>query len=577
MENTDYPSNDKPWLKYYCDTVFRNDLASTIFHRIYEHNKSYLDDVAILFYGRKITYQKLFQETDSCASALISLGVKKGDCISLCMSSVPEAIYLVLACCKIGTIANFINPLFSKEQMIDRINDTGAQLLFILDKMLSFIEDIVPVTCIKKVIYIPYITSMPKITACFLKITQQQEKKNRSFINWTTFIKMGKDTEAVELAYEKDLGVVMVYSSGTTGASKGILLTNDGINATISHYLSSDFIYRRQDKFLQIIPIWFSTGIVLSILMPLCLGITLIPELVFSKESFTKAIAKNKPEMTLAANSLWMYAIRTKELDHIDLSNLVYPISGGETISIQSENEINEFLQEHHCKSKLIKGYGMCELGSTITTTSFKHSKLESAGYPIKNVIVSAFDMKTNQEKKYNKRGEIRVCSPARMKEYYKNVTATQAFFWKDIDNRIWGCTGDIGYVDEDGDVFILGRAEDSFVSEQGEIIYLFDIERVVLKEPEISQCKAIALNCNGISVPVLHIVLKTNYLEYGLELIQKIDHKCSEVLPSAARPIAYKLRKSFPVHPNGKRNTKSLEEEKDGYIDFKGNKFQLF
>lgn len=204
----------------------------------------------------------------------------------------------------------------------------------------------------------------------------------------------------------------MVYSSGTTGASKGIVLTNDGINATISHYMISDFPYKRGNRFLQMIPVWFSTGMVISLLMPLCLGITTVLEPIFSKESFVADMKKYKPNMTLAATSLWLYAMKCKELKNADFSFLTYPITGGEQVLPRVELALNNFLQSHGCNTSLLKGYGMCELGSTVSTDSLICVKPGASGYPISHVTVAAFDPDTNQEMKYNERGELRVQSP---------------------------------------------------------------------------------------------------------------------------------------------------------------------
>lgn len=568
LEKTGYPSIDKPWMKYYEQDTSKIEKCS-LYHNIWRYNHQHLDDIAILYYGRKIKYRDMFLYVDKCASALEHLGVKKGDCISLCTSGAPEAIYLVLACSKIGAIANFVNPLFKKEQMIDRINDTEGELLFVLDKMYSFVEEAISKTCIKKVIIIPASISMSFIPKM---ITKGVCIKNNitNTIKWRTFLKWGIGRTVCEAEYEKDLAVVMVYSSGTTGASKGIVLTNDGINSTIEHYLSPVFPYKRGDRFLQIIPIWFSTGIVLSFLMPICLGVTVIPELVFSKESFAKDIAKYHPEMTLGATSLWQYAIKSKDLRKVDLSNMSYPITGGEAVSEQAEKDINSFLYSHGCRSNLIKGYGMCELGSTISTSSLIHSKYGSTGYPISGVMVAAFDENTNEELKYGERGEIRVCSPARMKGYFKNPEATKDFFKTDKKGNVWGCTGDIGYIDEDGDVFIQGRKQDSFWSSAGKKVYLFDIEHLALQDHAISQCKAIAIGKNS-DIPVLHLVIKDQCEEDYKKIISRLSCKMKEEFPEYAQPKAYKIRSSFPVHPNGKRNNEILKNEKDGYIDCEG------
>ena len=226
---------------------------------------------------------------------------------------------------------------------------------------------------------------------------------------------------------------------------------------------------------------------------------------------------------------------------------------------------INEFFHSHGCKVDLIKGYGMCELGSEVTGTieaeGYK-TKLGSAGYPILNSIVSTFDPVTNEELKYGEHGEIRVCSPSHMKGYYKNPEATSKYFRTDDKGITWGCTGDIGYVDEDGEVFVLGRATDSFKRENGETVYLFDIEDEIIEEETINQCKVVDIKEDGKTKLVAHLVFK-NGTSDTMSVIKKVDDILRNKLPGYMVPDHYKIREAMPVHPNGKRDSEALRNDR--------------
>ena len=569
---TGFPSIDKPWLKYYT----QEDLAiqvpkSTIYQNIYDRNKDFPEDIAILYYGNKIRYKALFSEVEMCAKALRQIGIRPGDCVTLCTAGVPEAIYLVLACSRIGAIANFINPLFTKEQMIDRINDTEAKWIFILDAVYSYIETALPETCVENVVILPATNSIPPLLSKLMylkgearKIVKNGNGKQR-FLRWKDFCVYSRSfADSPDVPYQPDTPTVMVYSSGSTGASKGILLTNDGINATVANYGVSSMRFERGDTFLQLIPVWFSTGIVYSVLMPLAKGFTVIPELKFSKESFLADLKKYKPNITLTATSLWIYVVNSGE--DVDLSQMKYPITGGEKILPQDDVKINKYFTRNGCKKKFYKGYGMCELGSEITGTTDAENytdKQGGSGYPILNVTVSAFDLTTNKELAYGQHGEIRVLSPARMKGYYKNPEATAEFFKADEQGNVWGCTGDIGYVDEDGEVFVLGRATDHFRRENGEIVFLFDIEAEILKNEAISQCKVVDIEDKGkklVANLVFHEGVKNEE-----DVIASIWSELRESLPSYMVPEYYKIRSSMPVHTNGKRDVGALKIDKEG------------
>ncbi|MGN0507308.1 MAG: class I adenylate-forming enzyme family protein [Lachnospiraceae bacterium] len=567
---TSYPSIDKPWLKYYSEEAINASLPEcTVFENIHKNNAGYPNDIALEYYGNRITYAGMFENVEKTKRAFQALGVKKGDKVIMYTSSTPEIVYSVLALCRIGAVANMINPLFTDEQVRDRINETGASIMVVLDQLYVKAEAIIKQTCVKTVIDVPVYNAMSGITkvAASWKLKKKVEYSN-ALISWNDFIEKGNVVEElVDVPYEKDTPLIMVYSSGTTGASKGIVLTNDGINATISHYLNPDFPYERGNTFLQIVPIWFSTGLVLSVLMPLCLGITVALEPVFSKETFAQNIKKHKPNMIIGATSLWLYVSRCRELKNMDLSFMTYPITGGEQILPREEAIINKFFREHHCNSVLLKGYGMCELGSTVSTDSISVHKTGATGFPISHVTVAAFDPETNKEKKYNERGEIRVMSPCRMKEYYKNPEATEKYFYKDADGNVWGCTGDIGYIDEDGFLYVLGRASDIFISKSGRKIYCFDIESIVLQNEHVAQCEVVGLPLEDYFVPVVHMILQDGCPLTEKQVIEEVHKYCVNHLEKDCVPYGYKFCTAFPVKNNGKRDMELLKQDKDGFI----------
>ncbi len=585
-EKTGYPSQDIPWKNIWSINRNVDTPKKTLYQAVFDNNCDYVDDTAIMYYGNEISYGELFKEVDKCAKSLKSIGVEEGECVTLCTSSVPEAFYIVLACSRIGAIANFINPMFTQKQMADRINDTDAKWIFIMDEMYKYIGGALKNTCIENVVILSVYTSMKSIASKILRINAKDKKiikkcinSGKKYYNWKQFIEKGtKYTGEIDIPYKENRPTVMVYSSGTTGASKGILLTNDGILSVNYYRYLPPFPAERGSRMLQIVPIWFSTGLALSVFVPLLSGLTVIPELVFSKETFAKDLKKYNPNITLSSTSLWMYASGEKSLKSADLSNMRYPISGGEKTNIQDEKIINEFLKEHGSNSHIYKGYGMCELGGTVCSmpdSEAYKSKPRGAGMPLKNIIISAFDIDTNEELKYGQHGELRVDSPARMKGYYKNKEATDEFFYEDENGVEWGCTGDIGYIDEDGEVFVLGRVTDSFLVDENTRVFNFDIEDAVADMKNIVSSKAVGMEIDGNTRPVLHLVVRGGN-QAESETIKDVYGLCKDSLPKYAIPIAYKIRDSIPVHVNGKRDVESLVKERDGFVDCNGQPFKF-
>ncbi len=535
---------------------------NTLYDQIFIRNKNRLDKNSLLYFGNRISYRKLFRETDRIVNALVHMGVKKGDVINLLVAATPEAVYMVLACSKLGALANFLNPLFNEQQIIDRINDTESPYLFVLDKMIPLVEKVVNRTCIEKIVCIPVAESMPKLVKM---IASKKTDSIEGGMGWNDFVMLGKEGTFTPQDYIEDTPVVMVYSSGTTGASKGIVLTNDSILATCIMEKTS-LTALIEATFLAIIPIWFSTGISLSILVPLANGGTVILEPQYSETNFTKDIVKWKPEGIVGTASLWESAIsdiKSKNLSHIKCA-----ISGGEPISPDFEKRLNAFLKERKCECTLVKGYGQCELGGTVTLSKGIDKEASGdVGIPLSQVVVSTFDMDSGKELKFGEIGEIRVLSPARMKGYYNRPEETEKKFYRDPSSgRIWVCTGDAGMIRNDGHVVVLGRISDSYISSTGKRHFFFHIKNTILENCFVNRCEVVKIVDQENDLIVAHIVLQKDVNVD--EAITSIQKWCAERLDKEETPNAYKVRTSFALNPtSGKVDTEALKADTENLI----------
>lgn len=560
---TGYPSIDKPWLKYYSkEAIEANVPECTVYQNIYDHNKEHLEDIALLYFGRKISYRKMFAEIEKAEKAFVAQGVKCGDNVTLCVPATPEAIYSILALNKIGANANMLNPTFTTQQLADRINETGATLLLVVNELYDSVKDAIAQTSIRTVITYPAVNAL----GTFVKVIKKA-KDIPGTLPWNEFIRQGKDSGKSESAfYKKDTPAIMVYSSGTTGASKGIQLTNDGVNSTILQYEVAGFQMERQDRYFAQIPIWFSTGLVVTMLVPLCLGVTTILEPLYDFEVFYQHIEKYKPNFLITAVGLVDYLRSKKEISPA-YKAFKYLVIGGEYVAPHAEIVFNEWLAKNGSPSKLHKGYGMCECGGTVTTTLAQNNKIGASGVPLAKVTVAAFDLQTGEELKYGQRGEIRVLTPCRMAGYYKRPDATAEYLKTDKNGNIWACTGDMGYVTEDGNVYVSGRISDSYKDLHGNTIYLFDIERAVLSVEEIRQCKAVVSEVNGEQTHVAHISLYKGE-KITDALIQQIKTVCEEKLPKSHQLHFLKIHDALPVAPSGKLNTAQMKADIQNLIN---------
>ncbi|MBR2877353.1 MAG: AMP-binding protein, partial [Clostridia bacterium] len=173
----------------------------------------------------------------------------------------------------------------------------------------------------------------------------------------------------------------------------------------------------------------------------------------------------------------------------------------------------------------------------------------------------------TNKELRYGERGEIRVCSPCKMLGYYKNEQATNDFFYTDKDGNVWACTGDMGYVKEDGSVYVDGRISSSYKNQNDETIYLFDIERAVLDIEKVRQCKAVVSEINGMKTHVAHIALVDGV--NTSEVLKEVKIHCEKKLLANHLPTLVKVYNSaLPVSASGKLDVAKMENDTSDLIE---------
>ena len=558
---TGYPSIDKPWLKYYSEEAINTPLPEcTVWENIYKRNKDHLTDTALLYFCKKISYGKMFSEIDKTAKALAYLGVKNGDSVAICMPAVPEAIYTILALNKLGANAGMLNPTFNETQLTDRVNEMEANVLVVVNELYTTMQNVIPKTTIKYVITCPAVNSL----GAFVRLAKKV-KPISGTLRWNVFIQQGRGTSYQTASYEKQKPAIMVFSSGTAGASKGIQLTNDGINATGCEYEYGGFGFQRQDIFFAQTPIWFSTGISVTVLVPLIHGITVILEPVYDFELFYQHILKYRPNFLVTPTGLLDYLLNKQPRSEA-YQQFKYLVAGGEYVAPSAEQKYNQWLSDNHNPHGLHKGYGMCECGGTVTSTNESSNILGSAGIPLPHVTVAAFDLITGEEKRYGERGEIRVLAPCRMLGYYKKPVETAKYFHSDAHGNVWACTGDMGYVAEDGNVYVSGRINDSYVNSSGKTVYLFDIERAVLDIPQVRQCKAIAHEINGVMTHICHTALIGGANQ--AETLRMIKEHCTEKLDATHQPVLFRLyNDALPVAPSGKLDIRKMQENTDHLV----------
>ena len=586
-----YASIDKPWLKSYeKDVLLKSIPKMKMFEYLYNNNKNNLNCTAINYFGNKISYKNLFINIDKALKSLSMFGIKKGDVVTICMPTLPESIYAMYALNKIGAVCNLLDPRINAEQIEESINSTKSEYAIIIDLCHPKFDKIMDNTSLKKIIAVSVSDSLPFVLNCgmrlknYIKYLKSKEKpltSNDIYMNWSDFIEYGnKFVGRNECEYEENMPAIIVRTSGTTGNPKSVVHSNESVNSLAFQYNYCGVPHKCGDKFLNIMPLFLMYGLSCGIHMPLSLGMTniLVPQ--FDLKTFDKLIMKKKPQHFMGIPSMYEAMMKSKKMEDFDLSFLVTPGVGGDWISDEMHEKINQFLFEHGCKYKLEPGYGMTEAGAAMgALIDMNNYKIGSAAMPFFCNSISSFEYfvdddekitRTENELPYGEVGELCFSGPTTMLYYLNNKTETDMILRRHSDGKLWIHTNDFGYVDKDGLVFYKGRINDERIARaDGHKASRSNIEKCLSLHPLIEEVTVIAVNDPNSTkyLPKAVIKLKNHSIEDENSLINDIVEFASHTLAARDSAYYYEVVDEFPMTGSGKIDRNYLKTHVIGRV----------
>lgn len=569
---TGYPSVDRPWLKYYKKEVVNSKLPEdTIYGYIFSKNVDGLNRTAIEYFGNKLTYKELFNKIDQCASALVAKGIKKGDIVTICMPTTPETVYLFYALSKIGAVSNMIDPRKSAKEIEEYANEVNSKLFFGIDVSGEKLRGLKKNTSVEEVIVITPYETFKKPLKKFLKFKDKISAKSKRFVDstecikWDDFIKCGSNKPVKTEKYEKNTPVTIVHTGGTTGKAKGVILSNDNINCGAFQCEVSGLNFEDRGTWLDIMPPFIVYGVGNGLHLPLSMGMKVILMPKFDPTKFDEILLKHKPNYMAGVPSHYGYLLKSKKMKNADLSFIKTPIVGGDKMDYTLEKEVNMFLKEHNCKTKIIKGYGMSEVDAAVSVCiNGEINKLKSVGIPLSHSNIGIFNPETNEEVSYNQEGEVRISGPNVMLGYFNNKEEEQKILYTDADGVKWIRSGDLGYFDEDALLYVKGRYKEMIIRPDGFKVYPSSIEDVILLHNDVAECKVVG--CRDFSesqgeLPKAFIIIKDTNKSPDI-ILEEIKVICEKELAEYSLPFDYEIITKFPTTSIGKIDTIALKEE---------------
>lgn len=560
-------SSEAKWFKFYGDTPHTIDYPDVSMYEIIKRTKEkHPQLVAYDFMGKAVTYEKFIEEIDMCAKALSVQGVKKGDSVTVCLPNVPQAVIMFYAINKIGAIASMVHPLSAENEILFYVNESKSRIAITLSQFYSKFEGIKGKTKLEKVIVAKIGEALPAVKGFAYKFIGHEPKVVNSpwVISWSDFLNNSKKCcDDVLYNGKGDDDAVVLFSGGTTGTSKGILLTNLNFNALAMQTVAASGCFAAGDTMISVMPVFHGFGLGVGIHTMLSSGgkCVLVPRL--NVAEFPSLFKKYKPNYMAGVPTLFEAMMRNEEMRKADLSSLKGLFSGGDSLSIELKKKIDTFLKERGAKIQVREGYGTTECVTASCLTPINYYREGSIGIPFPDTYYKIVVPNTNEEAPVKEMGEICIAGPTLMKEYINNPKETSQTLRLHDDGKIYLHTGDLGYMDEDGFVYFVQRLKRMIVT-SGYNVYPSQIENVIDAHEAVMFSTVIGVRDDLRMQKVkAFIVLKEGFALTD-EVKQSIKEHCEKNIAKYALPREYEYRDSLPKTLVGKVAYRELEKEEE-------------
>ena len=569
---TDHAANSitvkTPWKDYLGDVPMHLEyFDGSMFEAVENVARKYPNAVAFDFMGKSTTYRSLVHEIENCAKALKTIGVREGDKVTIAMPNCPQAIYMFYAVNLVGGIANMIHPLSAEKEIEFYLNESESVTAITLDQFYHKFERIRENTKVINIIIASVKDALSKPIRAGYMLTEGRKiakiPEDAPVITWKDFMRLSHSCfyKTYKVKRTGSDPAVILYSGGTTGTTKGIVLTNLNFNALAAQIIATNPMFRPGDRMLSAMPLFHGFGLGVCIHSMLANGgrCILIPR--FTAKSYAKQIVKYKCNFIAGVPTLYEALLRLPSMDGANLSSLKGVFSGGDSLSIELKKKFDKFLYDHNATVQVREGYGTTETVTACCLTPTHMFKEGSIGLPFPDTYIKIVEPGTDREVPYGTEGEILLAGPTVMKEYMKHPEETAQTLRTHADGLTWVYTGDLGVMDEQGFIYFRGRAKRMIIS-SGYNVYPGQIENV------LDAHDAVQMSC-VIGVPDAYKMQKVKAFvklkddaAATEETKQDILDYCARHVAKYAMPYDIEFRDDMPKTLVGKVAYRVLEEE---------------
>ena len=474
-----------PWIKNLGGVPSHLEyFQGSMYDKVAEVARNYPNNIAYEFMGGKVRYRDFIKKVDDCARALVNIGVKEGEAVTICMPNAPQAIIMFYAVNKMGGIANMVHPLSSEKEIEFCLKLSKSVVCLTLDQFYGKFANIKENVTLRSLILTSIKDALSPVKKKGYYLTEGRKiakvPATAEVVWWERFLLEGVKYKGPYHAQKRgDDEAAILYSGGTTGTQKGISLTNMNFNALSQQIIATNPMFKPGDKMLAVMPVFHGFGLGVCIHSMLSEGgrCILVPR--FTAESYAKLIKKHKPNFIAGVPTLYEALLRIHTLDRTDLSCLKGVFSGGDSLSIELKKKFDKFLKDHNATIPVREGYGTTECVTASCLTPSHWYKEGSIGLPFPDTYYKICKPGTEEEVPYGTEGEICLSGPTVMKRYIDNPEETAQTLKKHPDGMTWLHTGDLGMMDEDGFIYFRQRLKRMIIT-SGYNVYPSQIENVL-------------------------------------------------------------------------------------------------
>ena len=556
-----------PWKEHLGDVPMHLEyFDGSMFEAVENIALQYPGYVAFDFMGKRTTYRELVQQIETCAKALKTLGVREGDKVTIAMPNCPQAVYLFYAVNLVGGIANMIHPLSAEKEIEFYLNESESITAITLDQFYHKFEAVRKNTKVVNIIIasIKDALAQPIKAGYMLTEGRKIEKipEDAPVIRWHEFLKLSR---CCFYNYKVRRGAedpaVILYSGGTTGTTKGIVLTNRNFNALGQQVIAANPMFRPGDKMLAAMPIFHGFGLGVCIHSMLCSGgrCILVPR--FTPKTYARDLVKNRCNFIAGVPTLYEALLRLPDMDGADLSCLKGVFSGGDSLSVELKKKLDKFLYDHKASIQVREGYGTTETVTACCLTPSHMFKEGSIGLPFPDTYIKIVEPGTDRELPYGEEGEILLSGPTMMKAYMNHPEETAQTLRSHADGLTWVYTGDLGTMDDQGFVYFKGRAKRMIVS-SGYNIYPSQIENILDAHEKVQMSCVIGVPDPYKMQKVKAFVKLAAGVSADEATRQELMDYCRKHVAKYAMPYDIEFKDDMPKTLVGKVAYRVLEEE---------------